>query len=208
MNNVQQWDAWQSLESMTELIRCLWVINRTYRRIFGWTLCWPRWKSWAGLRVFETGAFKRWQVLSANVSILKTCLAYLGGLHVIWRSRNKPFLRFNHGSSTRHLAPEPPFPAPKNGCFSNVMQWMKNHFGDKVLTLGIKSSNKIINPQLFWCLEVGETSRCRKQEFRIRWWAKNGFGGGYSPLVHEVLYTQTNFYFHYHCQSQKHIYSI
>lgn len=24
------------------------------------------------------------QVLSANVSILKTCLAYLGGLHVIW----------------------------------------------------------------------------------------------------------------------------
>lgn len=63
---------------------------------------------------------------------------------------------FNHGSSTRHLAPEPPFSGPpKRDVFQMLCTEWKITLVTKYSPWAIKSSNKIINPQLFWCLEVG-----------------------------------------------------
>lgn len=126
MNNVQQWDAWQSLESMTELIRCLWVINRTYRRIFGWTLC----VSPAG-KAGQVYEFLKPELSNVGRSYLRTSPFWRRAWHIwavcMWFGVQETNLScvLNHGSSTRHLAPEPPFSGPqKNGCFSNAMHWM------------------------------------------------------------------------------------
>lgn len=148
MNNVQQWDAWQSLESMTELTRCLWVINRTYRRIFGWTLCLPRWKSW---QVYE---FLKPEPSNVGRSYLRTSPFWRRAWHIwavcMWFGVQETNLscvltmEFQPDSWHQSLH----FRPPKNRIFFKCYALNDNHFGDKVLTLGIKSSNKIINPQL------------------------------------------------------------